>query len=215
MSKAISAVGAIVLAAFSAAITVTKDPPAWVVYGLWGLTVVATVAFVLLLVWPRVSAALKAFRYPEIVSPKPPEAQPNTAHQGFYWPKKVRVFTHQSAIHQNPDLPSKVEELFTRFGWTVTLGRTDLERHREGIWVIGGDDGDKSLIACAVSTLGLKTRNDDAQQSELQVVVGDATSARVKANTDGLGQNLAPTKALHAVGPAQFLKRWLKSQRRR
>lgn len=92
----------------------------------------------------------------------------------------VMVFTHRAALERNPELAGKVEDHFRRSGWEVTLGRTELERHADGVWVVGGTSYERTTVIWALAAIGISAKRDDADtQPNVQVVIGAATTATI------------------------------------
>lgn len=86
---------------------------------------------------------------------------------------EVAIFTHDSAIKSNPLLPGRIEQAFRDAGWSVALRRTSLERHRDGVWVLGGSGAERKVVSWGLRSLGIEPREDDADtQPDPQIVVG-------------------------------------------
>ena len=90
-------------------------------------------------------------------------------------PRSITVFAHREAARNNPETVAVIEAMFSHLGWQVESAGTELERHRDGVWVLGGPMEERGLVAQALNSIGIEARVDNAdQQPNLHVAVGNA-----------------------------------------
>ena len=96
----------------------------------------------------------------------------------------VTIYEHLAA--QQSLVRLRIRTLFEDAGWKVIIARTDVERHRQGVWIHGGTDVERNVAKWGLQTLGVVPQVDytDDNPPNLQVIVGAADAVEPPPSTD-------------------------------
>jgi hypothetical protein len=89
----------------------------------------------------------------------------------------VMFFTHDSALTSNPTLALEVRDAFEKAGWLMEIGRTNVARHADGVWIHGGASFEREMAKWGMRALGIEARVDYTNDNppSLQIIVGAYT----------------------------------------
>jgi hypothetical protein len=96
-------------------------------------------------------------------------------HAARSW--NVMLFGHDKAM-ADPTVYERAKNVFRDAGWRlVSIGRTNLPRHAEGVWLHGGTDVERRVATWGLNTVGITPKVDyaDDKPPMLQVIVGAYT----------------------------------------
>ena len=113
----------------------------------------------------------------------------------------VTIFEHLDA--RNSTVTPQVRNLFERAGWRVTVTRTEVPRHANGVWLLGGTDVERHMAEWGLETLSVRPqvdyRNDDPPNMQIIIGVYEVNKVDQRAAWEWLGKT-AEQQLLSRVG---------------